>query len=84
MAVAERIILEETSAEIKPQIEFVNQVPSRTSEVVQYLNSEDSSGTKRKEQSKGGENGDEKNYRANIAHQLRAVRKSAREYATAS
>jgi hypothetical protein len=85
MPVAERFATEIIpEVQNEPQVEVVNSVPSRTKEVVQFLNSEDSSGTKRKEQVKGGENGDEKSYRANVAQQLRAARKSAREYATAS
>jgi hypothetical protein len=85
MAVAERFATEIIpQVQNEPKFKAVNSVPSRTKEVVQYLNLEDSSGAKRKEQGKGGENGDEKSYRANVAQQLRAARKSAREYATAS
>jgi hypothetical protein len=77
MLVAERLTLE--AEETKSQLEVVNTVPSRTKEVVQFLNSDNQSGTKRKEQITGEENGDEKRYRTEVAQQLRSARKSARE-----
>jgi hypothetical protein len=85
MPVAERFATEIIpEVQNEPKVKAVDSLPSRTKEVVKYLNSEDSSGTKRKEQITGGENGDEKRYRIEVAQQLRAARKSAREYATAS